>query len=51
MSAMSTFDKFITGIVGIGVITALALHGPDLAKLVASVGQASSQVMGTAEKG
>jgi hypothetical protein len=49
--AMSTFEKFVTGVVGIGVITALALHATDLSKLVASTGQASSQIMSTAEKG
>lgn len=48
---MSTVDKFITGVIGIGVITAFALHAGPLAQLVKATGTASSQVMGTAEKG
>lgn len=48
---MNTFDKFVTGVVGIGIITALGLHAADLATLSKSVGGATSSLMSTAEKG
>lgn len=48
---MNEVDKFITGIVAIGVITAFALHASDLSKLVSATGTATSGLMGTAEKG
>jgi len=48
---MNDVEKFVTGVIGIGVITALALHASDLSKLVAATGTASSGLMSTAEKG
>lgn len=50
-NALSPVEKFITGVIGIGVITALALNAAGLSKVVASTGQAGSQLMSTAEKG
>jgi hypothetical protein len=48
---MSTFDKLVTGITAVAIITALGLHAADLAKLSSSAGTATSQLMSTAEKG
>ena len=48
---MSTFDKFVTGVAGIAIITALGLHSADLSKLTGSTGTAVSRLMSTAEKG
>jgi hypothetical protein len=48
---MKTVDMFITGVVGIGIVTAFALHAADLSKLVSSSGTAASGLINTAEKG
>lgn len=48
---MNEVDKFITGVVAIGIITAFALHATDMSKLVSSTGSAASGLMNTAEKG
>jgi hypothetical protein len=48
---MDTFDKFVTGVIAIGLVTALALHASDLSGLVTSTGSAASGLMNTAEKG
>jgi hypothetical protein len=48
---MSLFDKAVTGLTAVAIITALALHAADLSKLTGSVGTATSQLMSTTEKG
>ena len=48
---MNTLDKFITGVVAVGMVTAFALHAKDLSGLVSATGGAASGLMGTAEKG
>lgn len=48
---MGTFDKFVTGVIAVGMVTAFALHAKDLSGLVSSTGSAASGLMGTAEKG
>ncbi len=48
---MSTVDKFITGVVAIGMVTAFALHATDMSKLVTATGGATQGLIGTAEKG
>lgn len=48
---MSTVDKFITGVVAIGIVTAFALHATQMSSLVKSGGTAASGLIGTAEKG
>jgi len=48
---MDTVDKFITGIIAIGVVTAFALNAKELTGLVTSTGSAASGLMNTAEKG
>jgi hypothetical protein len=48
---MEDVEKFITGVIAIGLVTAFALHAADLSGLVTSTGKAASGLMGTAEKG
>jgi hypothetical protein len=48
---MDTIEKFITGVVAIGLITAIGLHAAGLAKFTQSAGQAGSGLIHTAEKG
>jgi hypothetical protein len=48
---MDTLDKFITGVIAVGMVTAFALHAKDLSGLVSSSGSAASGLMNTAEKG
>jgi hypothetical protein len=48
---MNTFDKLVTGVTAVAIITALGLHAADLSKLSGSVGTATSQLMSTTEKG
>lgn len=49
--ALNPLEKFITGVIAIGVVTAFAINGPGLAKVVGSAGTAGSQLMSTTEKG
>lgn len=48
---MEPVDKFVAGVVAIGIITAFGLHAVNLATLTKQVGTSSSQVLGTAETG
>jgi hypothetical protein len=48
---MNTFDKAITGLTVIGLITAFGLHASGLTSLVASAGSATKGLMSTVEKG
>jgi hypothetical protein len=48
---MGDVEKFITGVVAIGLVTAFALHAKDLTGLVSATGGAASGLMNTAEKG
>jgi hypothetical protein len=42
---------FISGVVGIGLVTALGLHASGLANLSKSAGSAGQGLIGTAETG
>jgi hypothetical protein len=48
---MDDVEKFITGVIAIGLVTAFALHAKDLSGLVTSTGGAASGLMNVAEKG
>ena len=48
---MDSVEKFITGVIAIGVVTAFALNAKELTGLVGATGGAASGLMGTAEKG
>lgn len=48
---MSPVEKFVTGVVAIGLVTAFGLHAVQLSKLTGSVGNAGSGLIHTAEKG
>jgi hypothetical protein len=48
---MNTLDKFITGVIGIGLVTAFALHATSLSTLVKTTGTAGQGLLGTAESG
>jgi hypothetical protein len=48
---MDTFDKFITGVVAIAMVTAFALNAKGLTTLVSQVSTSSAGLIGTAEKG
>lgn len=48
---MNLAEKFVAGVVAIGLVTAFGLHATSLASLAGSVGKAASQVEGTAIKG
>jgi hypothetical protein len=48
---MDAVEKFITGVIAIGVVTAFALNAKELSGLVTSTGGAASGLMNTAEKG
>lgn len=48
---MSLAEKFVAGVVAIGIVTAFGLHAGSLANLVGSVGKAGSQIEGTAIQG
>jgi len=48
---MSIAEKFITGVVAIGLVTAFGLHATQLSKLAQSGGQAGSGLLHTAERG
>lgn len=47
----STFDKFVAGVVAIGLVTAIGLHASGLANVTKSAGSASSGLLNTAIKG
>jgi hypothetical protein len=47
----STLKTFLSGVVGIGVITALVLPGRQTAKVLAAGGKAGSGLLGTAITG
>jgi hypothetical protein len=49
--ALSIAEKFVTGVVGIGLVTAFALHAASLTTLVDTGGTAAQNLLGTAEKG
>lgn len=42
---------FLTGIIGIGLVTAIGLHATGLAQFTSSAGKAGSGLLGTAERG
>lgn len=48
---MKTADMFITGVVGIAIITALALHASSLSSLVKTGSSAASGLMSTVQRG
>jgi hypothetical protein len=48
---MDAVDKFVAGIVAIGLVTAFGLHSTQLSGLVKQGGTSSSQLLNTAEKG
>jgi hypothetical protein len=48
---MELFKTFVSGVVVIGLVTAFGLHAGGLSKVITSGGNASSKVLGTAEKG
>jgi hypothetical protein len=51
MSQGGIFKTLVSGVVIIGLVTAVGLHASSLAKLPKPTGQAVSGVLGTAEKG
>jgi len=48
---MDMIKTFISGVVVIGIITAVGLHASGLAQVGASGGKAASGLLDTAEKG
>jgi hypothetical protein len=48
---METVDKFIAGVVAIGLVTAFGLHSAQLATLTKQAGTSGSQLLNTAETG
>lgn len=48
---MDPIEKFITGVVAIGLVTAIGLHAAQLSTLTKQVGSTGSGLMNTAEKG
>lgn len=48
---MNIAEKFVTGIVAIGLVTAFGLHATQLSTLATKTGSASSGLLNTAEKG
>jgi hypothetical protein len=48
---MDLFKTFISGVVVIGLVTALGTHATGLSKLATSGGKAASGLLNTAEKG
>lgn len=48
---MDAFKALVGGVVVIGLVTAVGLHGAGLAKVIKPAGTAVSGVFGTAEKG
>jgi hypothetical protein len=48
---MQVLKALVSGVVVIGLATAVGLHGDQLATVIKSSGSATSSVLGTAEKG
>jgi hypothetical protein len=48
---MDTVDKFVAGVIAIGLVTAFGLHSSQLSGLVKQTGSSSSQLLNTAEVG
>jgi hypothetical protein len=48
---MDIFKTFVSGVVVIGLITAVGLHATGLAQVGSSAGNAGQGLLGTAEKG
>lgn len=48
---MDVFKTFVSGVVVIGLVTAVGLHASGLAKVGTSGGKAASGLLNTAEKG
>jgi hypothetical protein len=48
---MDAVDKFIAGVVAIGLVTAFGLHSTQLATLTKQGGNSASQLLNTAEVG
>jgi hypothetical protein len=48
---MDIFKTFVSGVVVIGLVTAVGLHAGGLAKVSTSGGKAASGLLHTAEKG
>lgn len=48
---MDTVDKFVAGVIAIGLVTAFGLHAANLATLTKQVGTSSSGLLSTAETG
>jgi hypothetical protein len=48
---MDVLKAFVSGVVVIGLVTAVGLHGSALGSFIKSAGTASSGVLNTAEKG
>jgi hypothetical protein len=46
-----TLKVFIAGVVGIGLVTAIGLHGASLGTFATKAGSAGSGLLGTAVKG
>lgn len=51
MGSTGPVEKFVAGIVAIGLVTAFGLHATQLSKLVTSGGTAGSGLLKTAERG
>lgn len=47
----AAFDRLVTGVVVIGLITALGLRAAKLAPLATQIGNAGSGLMNTVQKG
>jgi len=48
---MSAVEKFVTGVIAIGLVTAFGLHAAGLATLVKNTGQAGAKIEGSAING
>lgn len=48
---MTPIEKFVTGIIAVGLVTAIGLRAGGLAQFVGSIGTAGKQIEGTAING
>lgn len=48
---MDVLRAFVSGVVAIGLVAAIGMHGTGLAAVATSGGKAASGVLGTAESG
>lgn len=48
---MDAVKAFVSGVVVIGLATAIGLHGSGIATALKAAGSAGSNILGTAEKG